>query len=132
MTAYIIRRRDGVHWAKAKLTTQETRIRQIRSLEFAEFPRLFGGLRPHRRLSSETAISGLRAVTDDYMMARWRKHPGSWQEFTSAENDDDRFNHNLSGPGARSVPARYWRRRKNPSRPLCHTIALTITRRTTR
>jgi hypothetical protein len=30
-----------------------------------------------------------------YMMARWRKQPGQWQEFICAENNGDRFNHNL-------------------------------------
>jgi hypothetical protein len=30
-----------------------------------------------------------------YMMARWRKQAGPWQEFICAENNDDRFNHNL-------------------------------------
>jgi hypothetical protein len=30
-----------------------------------------------------------------YMMARWRKQPGAWQEFICAENNSDRFNHNL-------------------------------------
>jgi hypothetical protein len=30
-----------------------------------------------------------------YMMARWRKQPGQWQEFICAENNGDRFSHNL-------------------------------------
>jgi len=30
-----------------------------------------------------------------YMMARWRKQAGAWQEFICAENNSDRFNHNL-------------------------------------
>jgi hypothetical protein len=30
-----------------------------------------------------------------YMMARWRKQEGQWQEFICAENNSDRFNHNL-------------------------------------
>jgi hypothetical protein len=30
-----------------------------------------------------------------YMMARWRKHFAPWQEFICAENNGDRFNHNL-------------------------------------
>jgi hypothetical protein len=30
-----------------------------------------------------------------YMMARWRKQEGPWQEFICAENNGDRFEHNL-------------------------------------
>jgi hypothetical protein len=30
-----------------------------------------------------------------YMTMRWRKQGGPWQEFICAENNDDRFNHNL-------------------------------------
>jgi hypothetical protein len=30
-----------------------------------------------------------------YMMARWRKQEGPWQEFICAENNGDRFSHNL-------------------------------------
>jgi len=30
-----------------------------------------------------------------YMMARWRKQEGEWKEFICAENNDDRFSHNL-------------------------------------
>jgi len=30
-----------------------------------------------------------------YMMARWRKQEGDWKEFICAENNDDRFSHNL-------------------------------------
>jgi hypothetical protein len=30
-----------------------------------------------------------------YMVARWRKQPGPWQEFICAENNGDRFSHNL-------------------------------------
>ena len=30
-----------------------------------------------------------------YMMARWRKQAGPWQEFICAENNGDRFEHNL-------------------------------------
>ena len=30
-----------------------------------------------------------------YMLARWRKQEGLWQEFICAENNSDRFNHNL-------------------------------------
>lgn len=30
-----------------------------------------------------------------YMTMRWRKQSGPWQEFICAENNDDRFNHNL-------------------------------------
>ena len=30
-----------------------------------------------------------------YMMARWRKQQGDWREFICAENNDDRFSHNL-------------------------------------
>src|SRR6266700_2800715 len=30
-----------------------------------------------------------------YMTTRWRKQPGKWQEFICAENNGDRFSHNL-------------------------------------
>jgi hypothetical protein len=30
-----------------------------------------------------------------YMLARWRKQPGPWQEFICSENNGDRFEHNL-------------------------------------
>ena len=30
-----------------------------------------------------------------YMMTRWRKQPGPWQEFICSENNGDRFEHNL-------------------------------------
>jgi hypothetical protein len=30
-----------------------------------------------------------------YMMMRWRKQPGPWQEFICSENNGDRFEHNL-------------------------------------
>ena len=30
-----------------------------------------------------------------YMTARWRKQQGDWREFICAENNDDRFSHNL-------------------------------------
>jgi hypothetical protein len=30
-----------------------------------------------------------------YMVARWRKQEGTWQEFICAENNSDRFSHNL-------------------------------------
>jgi hypothetical protein len=30
-----------------------------------------------------------------YMMARWRKQQAEWKEFICAENNDDRFSHNL-------------------------------------
>jgi len=30
-----------------------------------------------------------------HMMARWRKQEGEWKEFICAENNDDRFSHNL-------------------------------------
>jgi hypothetical protein len=30
-----------------------------------------------------------------YMTTRWRKQEGAWQEFICAENNSDRFNHNL-------------------------------------
>jgi len=30
-----------------------------------------------------------------YMMARWRKQQTEWQEFICAENNGDRFSHNL-------------------------------------
>jgi hypothetical protein len=30
-----------------------------------------------------------------YMTTRWRKQEGRWQEFICAENNGDRFSHNL-------------------------------------
>jgi hypothetical protein len=30
-----------------------------------------------------------------HMMTRWRKQQGEWKEFICAENNDDRFSHNL-------------------------------------
>ena len=30
-----------------------------------------------------------------HMMTRWRKQEGEWKEFICAENNDDRFSHNL-------------------------------------
>jgi hypothetical protein len=30
-----------------------------------------------------------------HMMARWRRQEGEWKEFICAENNDDRFSHNL-------------------------------------
>ena len=47
-------------------------------------------------------LEALVKVEDDgafnepmYMVARWRKQEGEWREFICAENNNDRFEHNL-------------------------------------